>query len=79
MDPASPLLVEDYRYSFGFLKALPCDVFLATQGIFFNLAEKHAALAKGGHNPYLDPDGYRSHINLMERSFYYKLDAVNRH
>ncbi len=76
--PPSPTLVEDYRYSFRMLKALPCDVFLGPHGKFFDLREKYAELQKGGANPYVDPAGYKAHVKLMEQSFYYKLDAAHR-
>ena len=76
--PPTPTLVEDYRYDFRFLKTLPCDVFLGAHGKFFDLHEKYERLLPGGTNPYVDPNGYQSHIKLMEESFYYKLDAAHR-
>ena len=76
--PSTPTLVEDYRYTFRFLKSLPCDVYLGAHGKFFDLPEKYAELQKGGANPYVDPNGYQAHIKLMEQSFYYKLDAAHR-
>jgi metallo-beta-lactamase class B len=77
-DPAIPTLVEDYRYTFRFLKSLPCDIYLGSHGKFFDLSEKYAELQTGGANPYIDPMGYQAHIKLMEQSFYYKLDAAHR-
>jgi metallo-beta-lactamase class B len=76
--PPTPTLVEDYRYTFRFLKTLPCDVFLGAHGKFFDLRQKYEQLQKGGTNPYVDPNGYYGHIKLMEQSFYYKLDAAHR-
>ena len=76
-DPPIPTLVEDYRYTFRFLKSLPCDVYLGSHGKFFDLSEKYAGLQKGA-NPDIDPKGYQAHIKLMEQSFYYKLDAAHR-
>lgn len=76
--PATPTLVEDYRYTLRLLKSLPCDVYLGAHGKFFDLPEKYARLQKGGANPYIDPNGYQAHIKLMEQSFYYKLDAAHR-
>jgi len=77
-DPPIPTLVEDYRYTFRFLKSLPCDIYLGSHGKFFDLSEKYSGLQKGGANPYIDPKGYQAHIKLMEQSFYYKLDAAHR-
>lgn len=44
----------------------------------FGFEAKYARQAKGGANPYIDPEGYRAHIELMEKSFYYKLDWAHR-
>jgi len=76
---AYPDMVEDYRRTFRVLKQLPCDVFLASHGKFYGLPAKYAKVGKGGSNPFLDPEGYRAHVSLMEKAFYYKLDwAVRR-
>jgi metallo-beta-lactamase class B len=80
-DPSNPYLVEDYRHTFALLKTLPCDIFLGTNAKYFNLREKYPVAGRGkgpGSNPYIDPDGYSAHVKLMERSFYYKLDAAHR-
>jgi metallo-beta-lactamase class B len=73
-----PNIVEDYERSFRVLKALPCDVFLASHDKFYNAHEKYAKLSAEGPNPFIDPDGYRAHIKLMEQVFYYKLDWARR-
>ncbi len=75
---ADPGLADDYRRTFRVLREIPCDVFLGPHGKMFGLAAKHARLAGGGANPYIDPEGYREHIDLMEKSFYYKLDWAHR-
>lgn len=73
-----PNIVEDYQTSFRLLKTIPCDVFLASHGSFYGLAAKYAKLQAGGANPFIDPEGYKAHIQLMERAFYYKLDWAMR-
>jgi metallo-beta-lactamase class B len=73
-----PSLVDDYRRTFRSLRELPCDVFLGPHGKMFGLTAKYAKLGKGGPNPYIDPEGYRAHIDIMEKSFYYKLDWAHR-
>lgn len=75
---AYPDIVADYQRTFRVLKALPCDVFLASHGKFYGLPEKHARLVAGDPNPFLDPDGYKAHVRLMEQAFYYKLDWAMR-
>ncbi|HYL38786.1 MAG TPA: subclass B3 metallo-beta-lactamase [Bryobacteraceae bacterium] len=73
-----PDVIEDYQRTFRTLRALPCDVFLASHGGFYGLREKYPKLAQGGPNPFIDPDGYKTHVKLMERAFYYKLDWAIR-
>lgn len=75
---AYPNIVEDYQRGFKVLKSLPCDVFLASHGKFYGLAEKQAKLAGGGANPFIDPEGYKAHLKMMEKAFYYKLDWAMR-
>jgi metallo-beta-lactamase class B len=75
---AYPNIVEDYQRGFKVLKGLPCDVFLASHAKFYGLAEKQAKLAAGGANPFIDPEGYRAHLKMMEQAFYYKLDWAMR-
>jgi hypothetical protein len=42
------------------------------------LTANYGRLGKGAPNHDIDPDGHREHINLMEKSFYYKLDWAHR-
>jgi len=68
-----PQIADDYVRSFRVLRALPCDVFLASHGSFYILADKYARLQKGGPNPFIDPEGYRAHLDLQEKNFKAKL------
>lgn len=77
-NPNYPDMVEDYRRTFRVLKALPVDVFLASHGKFYGLGGKYPKLGKGGPSPFVDPAGYRAHVDLMEQAFYYKLDWAHR-
>ena len=65
-----PGIAEDYARSFALLKTLPCDVFLAAHGQFYNMLEK-AKLAEQGKtpNPFIDPEGYRRYLDASEKSF----------
>jgi len=72
-----PNIVEDYQNTFRVLKSLPCDVFLASHGKFYGMKQKYASLGQGP-NPFVDPDGYKAHVKLMEQAFYYKLDWAIR-
>jgi metallo-beta-lactamase class B len=76
-NPNYPDIIADYQRCFRALKSLPCDVFLASHGVFYGLKEKYPKLAAGS-NPFIDSDGYKAHVALMERAFYYKLDWAIR-
>ena len=65
-----PNVVEDYQASFDKLRRIPCDVFLASHGSFFDLDAKRARLAAGtGKNPFIDPAGCRRYLDQTEKRF----------
>ena len=55
--------------SFATLRKLPCDVFIAAHGPFYDLEGKYAKLGKGGLNPFIDHAGYLAYIDLKEKQF----------
>jgi metallo-beta-lactamase class B len=61
-NPAYPRLLDDYRASIARVRALPCDIFLAPHGSFFDLEGKRARLGKGP-NPFVDPGALRRHAD----------------
>ena len=64
-----PGMADEYRRAFKVVRALPCDVPLASHGAMYDLASKYPKLAAGGPNPFVDPAGYKSEIDLMEAMF----------
>jgi len=68
-----PQISDDYMRSFAILRKLPCDIFLAAHGGFYDLAGKYAKLEQGGPNPFLDHAGYLAYIDQKEKSFYDEL------
>ena len=72
-----PNIAEDYAHSFALLKQLPCDVFLGAHGSYFGLQKKLPHLGESP-NPFIDPDGYRRHIEEFERAFHEQLDREKR-
>ena len=65
-----PNVVEDYQASFDKLRRIPCDVFLASHGSFFDLDGKRAKLAAAtGKNPFIDPAGCRRYLEVTEKRF----------
>jgi len=69
-NPKYPAIAADYAHTFEVLKALPCDVFLASHGSFFDLKGKAERLRKGETpNPFIDPQGYREHVKAREELY----------
>ncbi len=70
-----PNIAEDYAKTFAKLKELPCDIFLAAHGYWFNITEKLRRLEQGATvNPFIDPQGYRNYIETFERAFLESLE-----
>ena len=69
-NPGYPGIVGDYGKTFRLLKSLPCDVFLAAHGQFYNMLEKAKQLEQGQTpNPFIDPAGYKQYLEQSEKSF----------
>jgi metallo-beta-lactamase class B len=52
------------------LKSLPCDVFLGAHGAYYGMIEKHErARRDSSKNPFIDPEGYRAHVEAKEAAF----------
>jgi len=65
-----PTIASDYENTFRVLHSLPCDVFLASHGSFFDLTDKRKELLRGGkRNPFIDPEGYRAYVERSEAVF----------
>ncbi len=61
-----PGIAADYKKTFATLKALPCDVFLASHGSMFGLKEK---LARRQSEAFIDPAGYRAFVQESQTEF----------
>jgi metallo-beta-lactamase class B len=68
-NPKYPNIAADYAHTFDLLKSLHCDVFLAPHGSFFSMNEKILKTAKGGKNPFIDPQGYVNFVRRTEKEF----------
>jgi metallo-beta-lactamase class B len=68
--PASyPGIADDFRHTFATLHALPCDIFLGSHGMYFDLAAKLPRLKTEGPRVFVDPAGYRHAIDEAEADF----------
>jgi metallo-beta-lactamase class B len=64
-----PGIGADYDKTVRVLRSLPCDIFLAPHGSFFNLEDKREALAEGAkENPFIDPAGYQAYVARVQKS-----------
>jgi len=70
-NPDYPTIAADYEATFARLRSLPCDLFLASHGSFFDLAgkSKRLRMGLGMTNPFVDPEGYRDYVDRSERRF----------
>jgi len=71
-----PGIAQDYEKTFHVLRSLPCDVFLASHGSFYSLADKRGVMEKKpAQNPFIDPWGYQAYILHTEADFQKELAA----
>ena len=67
-----PGMIDDFRATYKKARTFPVEVFLSSHASFFNLAEKYDKLQKRGPsdpNPFVDPEGYKAHVDQYEKSF----------
>ncbi len=78
-NPRYPGIAGDYARSFQTMKALPCEVFLAPHGSFFDLQGKAKRRAAGeSPNPFVDPAGCRGYLSQMEAAYEAQLRREKR-
>jgi metallo-beta-lactamase class B len=65
-----PNIVAEFVRAFQVSRALPCDIPLGSHPGMFNLQEKYAKLGRGGANPYIDPAGYKTELDIDEAMFH---------
>jgi metallo-beta-lactamase class B len=70
-----PGIVHDFETSIATLRALPCDIFLATHSWDYDLPRKIEALKAGGANPFVDPAGYARYLDRAEAALRKSLAA----
>lgn len=67
-----PAIVEDMRSTYAKARALPAEVWVSSHGVFYGLDEKYAKLMArqdGDPNPFIDPEGYKTHVDEFEATF----------
>lgn len=63
-----PQIADDYARTFKVMHGLACDVPLGSHPGMYGMKEKFAKLGKGP-NPYIDPQGYRTEVDINENVF----------
>jgi metallo-beta-lactamase class B len=64
-----PGIAADYEASYATWRRLPCEVFLASHGLFFGLKAKRAALESGKADAFVDPAGCKAYFEKGYASF----------
>jgi metallo-beta-lactamase class B len=67
-----PGIEADMRATYKKARTFPVDVFLSSHASFYNLQAKYDKLKarkEGDPNPFVDPEGYKAHVDEYEKSF----------
>jgi metallo-beta-lactamase class B len=76
-NPNNPAIADEYVQGFKTLRTLPCDVPLGSHPAMYNMVVKHAKLG-AKPNPFIDPQGYKTEVDLVERTFKLVLDEQRK-
>ena len=78
-EPGYPQMAADFAQSFKTLRALSCQIFIASHGSFFDLLGKKAKLdGNPPVNPFIDPAGCRKYIDGAEARYVAELEKERR-
>jgi len=67
--PSYPGIAQDYAHSIATLRALPCDIMLASHGSFFGLKEKRAKLDAGDKAAFVDPTACKTYLDGADTAY----------
>ena len=76
-NPNNPAIADEYVQGFKTLRSLPCDVPLGSHPAMYNMVSKQAKLGTKP-NPFIDPQGYKTEVDLVERTFKLVLDEQRK-
>ena len=65
----SPAVQAEFTRTFPRFRALPCDVPLGDHPAQYNMIAKHARLASGGANPFIDPANCLAEADVQEAMY----------
>ncbi|MEO5923235.1 MAG: subclass B3 metallo-beta-lactamase [Bryobacteraceae bacterium] len=64
----NPTIADEYKQAFKVLRSLHADVPLGSHPAMYRLDEKYPKIGKGT-NPFIDPDGYKAELDIVEEVF----------
>ncbi|MBZ5673556.1 MAG: subclass B3 metallo-beta-lactamase [Acidobacteriia bacterium] len=67
-----PGILDDFRATYKKARTFPVELWVSSHASFYGMAEKYAKLEKRGPNdpnPFVDPEGYKAHVDEYEKSF----------
>ncbi len=67
-----PGILDDFRATYKKARTFPVEVWVSSHASFYNLPakyEKLKAMKPGDPNPFIDPQGYKDHVDEYEKSF----------
>jgi hypothetical protein len=60
----------DWARTMKALDSIQCEVFLSSNGVYFDMAKKHEALMKNPDaNPFIDPAGCHAFVERSEATY----------
>jgi metallo-beta-lactamase class B len=77
-NPQVPGIVAEYTRAFRVSRSLPCDIPLGSHPSMYDMAAKYEKLKAGGPNPFVDPAGYKTELDIDEAMFHAVLDAQQK-
>jgi metallo-beta-lactamase class B len=76
-NPEVPQIAGEFTRAFSVSRSLDCDVPLGSHPGMYNMREKYARLGKGP-NPFIDPAGYKTELDIDEAMFHAVLEAQQK-
>lgn len=67
-----PGMLDDFRATYKKARTFPVELWVSSHASFFNLADKYEKMQKrgpGDPNPFVDPEGYKAHVDQYEKTF----------
>jgi len=67
-----PGIIDDFRATYKKALTFPVELWVSSHASFYGMAAKYEKLQKrgpGDPNPFVDPEGYKAHVDQYEKTF----------